>query len=140
MIDQFTFGDSTNSPDATSLPVRLAMALLKDRHGKIDIDLPVRGDMNDPDFRYGRVVLNALVNLITKVATSPFAALGNLVGGSGEDLQYVDFDPANREFTDKEQRSCDHWSKALNERPALRLEVVGRADPKLDGHAIAERR
>ena len=95
VIDQFTFGDSTNSPDATSLPVRLAIALLKDRHGKIEIDLPVRGDMNEPDFRYGRVVLNALVNLITKVAASPFAAIGSLVGGSGEDLQYVAFDPGS---------------------------------------------
>lgn len=71
--------------------MRLAVGLLKDRRGRIDIDLPVRGDLNEPDFRYGRVVLNALVNLITKVATSPFSALGGLVGGGGEDLQFIEF-------------------------------------------------
>jgi len=140
VIDQFTFGDSTNSPDATSLPVRLAIALLKDRHGKIEIDLPVRGDMNEPDFRYGRVVLNALGNLITKVAASPFAAIGSLVGGSGEDLQYVAFDPGSAELTDKDRSKLRSLEKALNERPGLRLEVVGRADPKLDGHAIAKQK
>jgi hypothetical protein len=138
MIDQFTFGESTNSPDATSLPVRLAVALLKDRHGRIAIDLPVRGDLNEPDFRYGRVVLNALVNLITKIAASPFAALGNLIGGAGEELQYVEFDPGESALTENEQPKVRALSKALNERPALRLEVVGNVDPKLDGRALAE--
>jgi hypothetical protein len=76
LVDQLTFGEKTDSPDATSLPVRLAVGLLKDRRGRIDIDMPVRGDLNEPDFRYGRVVLNALVNLITKVATSPFFGAG----------------------------------------------------------------
>ncbi|MGH7258675.1 MAG: DUF748 domain-containing protein, partial [Nitrospiraceae bacterium] len=137
-IDQFTFGESTNSPDATSLPVRLAVALLKDRHGQIAIDLPVRGDLNEPDFRYGRVVLNAVVNLITKIATSPFAALGNVVGGSGEELQFVEFDPGESALTESEQRKVESLSKALNERPALRLEVIGNVDPKLDGRALAE--
>jgi hypothetical protein len=140
VIDQFTFGEKTDSPDATSLPVRLAIALLKDRHGKIEIDLPVRGDMNEPDFRYGRAVLNALGTLITKVATSPFAAIGSLVGGDGEDLQYVAFDPGSAELTDADQRKLRSLEKALNERPALRLEVVGRADPKLDSPAMAKQK
>ncbi|HVG02024.1 MAG TPA: DUF748 domain-containing protein, partial [Nitrospira sp.] len=91
LIDQFTFGEQTPSPDATNLPVRLAIGLLKDRRGLIDIDMPVRGDLREPDFKYGRVLLNALVNVISKVVTSPFAALGGLVGGRGEDLQYLEF-------------------------------------------------
>lgn len=140
VIDQFTFGEKTDSPDATSLPVRLAVALLKDRHGKIEVDLPVRGDLNEPDFKYGRVLLDALVNLITKVATSPFAAIGNLVGGSGEDLQYIAFDPGSAELTDADRSKLQSLEKALNERPALRLEVMGRADPKLDGRAITEQK
>jgi hypothetical protein len=140
VIDQFTFGEKTDSPDATSLPVRLAVALLKDRHGKITVDLPIRGDLSEPDFKYGRVVLDTLANLITKVAASPFAAIGNLVGGDGEDLQYVAFDPGSAELTDADQSKLRSLEKALNERPALRLEVVGRADPKLDGHAIAKQK
>jgi hypothetical protein len=140
VIDQFTFGEKTDSPDATSLPVRLAVALLKDRHGKIEVDLPIRGDLNEPDFKYGRVVLDALVNLITKVATSPFAAIGNLVGGSGEDLQYVAFDPGSAELTDADRTKLQALEKALKERPALRLEVMGRADPSLDGQAIAKQK
>jgi uncharacterized protein involved in outer membrane biogenesis len=137
LVDQFTFGESTNSPDATSLPVRLAVALLKDRHGRIDIDMPVRGDLNEPDFRYGRVVLNALVNLITKVATSPFAALGSLMGGSGDELQYLEFEPGSHELPQSEEAKLTQLAKALEERPALRLEIIGSADPKRDRDAIA---
>jgi hypothetical protein len=140
VIDQFTFGEKTDSPDATSLPVRLAVGLLKDRHGKIEVDLPVRGDMNEPDFKYGRVLLDALVNLITKVAASPFAAIGNLVGGSGEELQYVAFDPGSAELTDADRGKLQTLQQALNERPALRLEVEGRADPSLDGQALAQQK
>ncbi|WP_447597928.1 DUF748 domain-containing protein [Nitrospira sp. Nam80] len=140
VIDQFTFGEKTDSPDATSLPVRLAVALLKDRQGKIEIDLPVRGDLNEPDFKYGQVLLDALVNLITKVAASPFAAIGNLVGGNGEELQYVAFDPGSAELTDADRGKLQTLEKALNERPALRLEVEGRADPSLDGRALAQQK
>ncbi|HJR77506.1 MAG TPA: DUF748 domain-containing protein, partial [Nitrospiraceae bacterium] len=140
VIDQFTFGEKTDSPDATSLPVRLAVALLKDRHGKIEVDLPIRGDLNEPDFKYGRVLLDTLGNLITKVAASPFAAIGNLVGGDGEELQYVAFDPGRADLTDADRSKLRSLEKALNDRPALRLEVMGRADPKLDGHAIAKQK
>ena len=137
LVDQLTFGEKTDSPDATSLPVRLAVGLLKDRRGRIDIDLPVRGDLNEPDFRYGRVVLNALVNLITKVATSPFSALGGLVGGGGEDLQFIEFAAGIEEVGASEQRKLDSIAKALQERPALRVDVIGTADPVRDRDAMA---
>ncbi|CAE6725329.1 DUF748 domain-containing protein [Nitrospira defluvii] len=137
LVDQLTFGEKTDSPDATSLPVRLAVGLLKDRRGLIDIDLPVRGDLNEPDFRYGRVVLNALVNLITKVATSPFSALGGLVGGGGEDLQFIEFAAGIEEVGEAEQRKIDSIANALQERPALRVDVIGTADPARDRDALA---
>ncbi|MCD4804949.1 MAG: DUF748 domain-containing protein, partial [Desulfobacterales bacterium] len=89
-MDQFTFGERIDSPDATTLPVRLAVALLRDREGRIDIDLPVQGDLNDPEFSYGRIVVNALVNLITKIVSSPFDMLAGLIGGDGEGLSFVD--------------------------------------------------
>lgn len=137
LVDQLTFGDKTDSPDATTLPVRLAVGLLKDRRGRIDIDMPVRGDLNEPDFRYGRVVLNALVNLLTKVATSPFSALGGLVGGGGEDLQFVEFQAGSESLESTEQRKLESIAKALEERPALRVDVTGVADPTRDRQALA---
>lgn len=140
-VDQLTLGEKTESPDATSLPVRLALALLKDRRGQIDIDLPVRGDLNDPDFHYGRVVLNALVNLITKVATSPFAALGSMLpGGGGEDLQYIEFDAGQDKMGQGERNKLASLGKALAARPGLRLEVVGSADPTTDRRALTEQK
>jgi hypothetical protein len=137
LIDQFTFGEGTDSPDATGLPVRLAVALLKDRRGVIDIDMPVRGDLSEPDFKYGRVALNALVNVITKVATSPFAALGGLVGGGGEDLQFIEFQAGSDAVESAGQQKIESIAKALQERPVLRIEVIGTADPKQDRDAIA---
>ncbi len=137
LIDQFTFGDPVESPDATNLPVRLAVALLKDRRGRIDIDLPVRGDLSEPDFRYGRVVLNVLTNLITKVVTSPFIALGGLVGGGGEDLQFIQFAAGAEDLAASERQKLDAVAKALAERPALRVEVVGAVDSSQDREALA---
>jgi hypothetical protein len=137
LVDQFTFGEKTDSPDATGLPVRLAVGLLQDRHGRIDIDMPVRGDLNEPDFRYGKVVLNALVNVITKVATSPFAALGGLVGGGGEDLQFIEFQAGSGELENAEQQKVSSIANALQQRPALLVEIIGAADPQVDRDALA---
>ena len=75
VVDQLTFGEKVDSPDATSLPVPLAVALLKDRRGRIDIDLPIRGDLNDPDFKYGKVMVSTLLNLLMKIVASPFTLL-----------------------------------------------------------------
>ena len=84
LADQFTFGKRIDSPDATTLPVRLAVALLRDREGRIDIDLPVRGDLNDPEFSYNRIVVNPLVNLITKIVSSQLACWLVLSGQMGK--------------------------------------------------------
>ncbi len=86
VLDQLTFGDKVDSPSATSLPVLLAVALLKDRHGVIDIDLPIGGSLDDPQFSVGGVIVKVLVNLITKAVTAPFALLGRLFGGGTEEM------------------------------------------------------
>jgi len=137
-MDQFTFGERIDSPDATTLPVRLAAALLKDREGKIDIDLPVRGDLNDPEFSYGRIVANALVNLITKIVSSPFDMLAGLIGGDGEGLSFVDFEFGSAALGTEQIRKLEQLAKGLHERPALRLEIKGVADTKHDRVALAE--
>jgi hypothetical protein len=139
LLDQLTMGDKSESPDATSLPIPLALALLKDRNGQIDIDLPVSGNLNDPDFSYGGVIWNALANLLTKIVTSPFSMIGGLIGGSGEDLQYIAFPAGNAQLTSAEQEKLNALGKALDERPALRLEIAGAADPQIDRQALATR-
>ena len=89
-LDQFTLGESVDSPDATSLPVSLAIALLKDRSGEISLDIPVSGNLDDPEFSVGGVIIQVLVNLVAKAATSPFALLASLIP-EGQDLQYLFF-------------------------------------------------
>ena len=138
LVDQITMGGRVESPDATSLPIPLALALLKDRKGQIDIDLPVRGNLDDPDFSYGGIIWNALGNLITKVATSPFSIVGGLIGGNSEDLQFVAFPAGTDELLPVEQEKLIALAKALTDRPGLQLEITGTADPDVDGRALAE--
>jgi hypothetical protein len=137
-VDQLTFGEKTDSPDAVSLPVPLAVALLKDRKGRIDIDLPIRGDLNDPDFKYGKVVWSTLLNLLTKLVASPFTLMGKLIpgGGNGEDLQFVAFEPGSGELLSAELKKLAVLTKGLEERPGLRLEIIGAADPVKDRQAL----
>ena len=137
-IDQLTLGDATDSPDAPSLPVPLALALLKDRDGRIDIDLPVRGDLNNPEFSYGQLVLQTLVNLITKAATSPFTMIGGLLVGSGDDLAVVQFPVGQAALAEGQIEKLSTLASALSRRPGLRLEITGGADPTKDGLSMAE--
>ncbi|MGH7229586.1 MAG: DUF748 domain-containing protein [Nitrospiraceae bacterium] len=138
VIDQLTLGEKVEGPDATSLPVKLAIALLKDRNGVIDIDLPVRGDLNDPDFQYGRLLLNVFMNLITKAVTSPFNLIAGLVGASGEELSGVQFPLGSASLPPASETKLKTLAKALADRPGLRLEVAGAADPGADATALAE--
>lgn len=137
-VDQLTFGEKTNSPDATSLPVPLIVALLKDRKGLIEIDMPIRGDLNDPDFKYGKAVISTLLNLLGKVVASPFALMGKLVpdGGSEEDLQFIEFPPGSASLIDSERSKLETLEKALDERAGLRLDITGTTDSTRDTPAL----
>ena len=139
ILDQFTLGENVDSPDAMGLPVRLAIALLKDSRGVIDLDLPVKGSLDDPQFSYGKIVWKAFVSLITKAVTAPFAALGNLFGG-GPDLEKVAFAPGSTVPDPTQQAQLDTIAKGLAAKPELRLDVPGATDVKLDGEAIARRK
>jgi hypothetical protein len=131
-LDQFTFGEKVNSPDATHLPVRLAIAILKDRDGKIVLDVPIEGNLDDPKFRIGKVVMYAIGNILEKVATSPFSLLGAVFGGGGEELSYQDFAPGSAELSPDNVTKLDSLVKGLYERPALQLEISGSVDPASD--------
>lgn len=129
-IDQLTLGGNVDSPKATSLPVGLAISLLKNRNGEIKLDIPVSGSIDDPEFSIWGIVLQVLVNLLTKAATSPFALLGSLMGG--EELGYVEFDYGLSAVTDQNAKKLDTLVIALYDRPALKLEIAGYADPAND--------
>lgn len=135
-LDQFTLGQGIDSPDATDLPVGLALALLKDREGEIHIDLPISGDVDDPDFSIGGIVLGALRNLITKVAMSPFAMLGGLGGSGGESMSSVAFAPGSATLEPSEVSKLDTLAKGLAERPALSVELAGQATVEIDRPAL----
>lgn len=141
-VDQLTFGQKVESPDATSLPVPLLVALLQDRKGLIAIDLPIRGNLADPDFKYGRVVISTLLNLLGKVVASPFSLLGKLVpgGGSGDDLQFVEFQPGSALLADDEVKKLALLEQALDERAGLRLDIKGTTDAVVDGAALRRRK
>ncbi|GFO66450.1 flagellar motor protein MotB [Geomonas limicola] len=130
-IDQFTFGKAVESDKATKLPVRLAVALLKDRKGEIHLDLPVVGQTDDPKFSVWGVVLQMLKNLLVKAATSPFALLGSLFGG-GEDFSAIPFDPGSAHIGKPDEAKLLKLAKLLDERPALNLEISGFVDRERD--------
>ncbi|HEY7964826.1 MAG TPA: DUF748 domain-containing protein [Steroidobacteraceae bacterium] len=122
VVDQLELGERVESPDAVHLPLKIAVALLKDRHGVIDLDLPMNGSLDDPKFRIGPIIWKVFVNLITKAATAPFALLGHLFGGS-EHMNVVEFAPGSAELDKPAQDQLTALVKALNERPQLKLDV-----------------
>ena len=137
LLDQFTFGNPVNSPDAVGLPVKLAVALLKNRQGKIKLDLPLRGDMSDPQFSLGGIIFKMIFNVISKAVTSPFALLGSMFGG-GEDVNLITFDPGSIIITPENQKKLAAVAKALYERPGLKLDIQGQVDPVTDRQGLKD--
>jgi uncharacterized protein involved in outer membrane biogenesis len=136
-IDQFTFGDKVESPQATKLPVKLAVALLKDRKGEIRLDLPVSGSLDDPKFSVWGVILKILVNLISKAATSPFSLLGAAFGG-GEELSFMEFDYGSTALTEASTKKLETITKALRDRPSLKMDIEGHVDMERDKDGLRQ--
>jgi uncharacterized protein involved in outer membrane biogenesis len=136
-IDQFTFGDKVESPKATKLPVRLAVALLKNRNGEIKLDLPVTGSLDDPKFSIWGIILKILINLISKAATSPFSLLGAVFGG-GEELSYVEFDYGSTIISEANVKKLDTIVKALHDRPSLKMDIEGHVDMEKDREGLKQ--
>ncbi len=124
------------SPDAIKAPVKLAIALLKDRSGQIKLDIPVSGSIDDPKFRIGPIIWQVIRNLIVKAATAPFALIGALFGGGGEQLSYVEFDYGSAKLTDAAMKKIEAVTKALSERPALGLDIEGHVSPEEDKEGL----
>ena len=139
-LDQFTFGEHVDSPEATHLPVRLAIAILKDRNGRIVLNVPIEGSLDDPKFRIGKVVTRAIENILEKVATSPFSLLGAIFGGGGEELGYQEFNAGSAELTATDRQKLDAMAKGLYQRPGLKLEITGTVDPVGDKEGLQRAR
>ncbi|HEU4777551.1 MAG TPA: DUF748 domain-containing protein, partial [Telluria sp.] len=137
ILDQLTFGKESSNPDVKKLPVRLAVALLSDRNGIIDISVPVGGTLDDPQFSIGGIILKIIGNAIVKTVTSPFALLASAFGG-GDELSTLDFDAGRAAITTGGEGKLGALAKALNERPGLKLDIVGHADPARDLDALKQ--
>lgn len=138
LIQKFEFGQKVDSKDALNLPYGLALALLEDPQGRINISLPVEGDMSDPKFKYTHLIWQVTRNFFVKLVTKPFAVLGSLLGSdsSTDELGTVKFLPGKSALTDEEKTKLTELVKGLNERPKLMLEVNGSIDPVMDWKAI----
>ncbi|WP_404425574.1 DUF748 domain-containing protein [Nibricoccus sp. IMCC34717] len=131
-----TLGAATESPDAVKAPVGLALALLRDRSGKIELDVPVAGSLDDPEFRISKVVWRIVGNLLTKAATSPFALIGSMFGGGGEELGYQDFGAGLAALDADAVRKVGVVAKALRERPSLAVDIAPAWDVVADTGAL----
>ena len=139
IINQLQLGDKVESPDSVGLPLKLAVALLKDRNGVIDIDLPVTGTLDDPKFRLGPIIWKAVVHLLVKIVASPFALLGNLFGG-GADLSSVDFAPGSAVLAASATENVAALKKALDERPSLSIDIPSTVDPSADRKTLEQQK
>lgn len=135
-LDGFTFGEKVQHPDATSLPVKLGFAVLRDRQGQIVLDVPVEGSLDDPDFSFGRVIVRALLNILRNIVTAPFKLLGSLFGGGGADLSEAPFDAGAGTLTAEARTRLDALRKSLIERPELKLSIEGAVDSVADREAL----
>lgn len=141
LVEQLQLGERVDSPDALDLPIRLAVALLKDTKGRISLELPIEGDLNNPQFSVMPIVWQTLRNLVLRAAQAPFKMLGGLVaGGSSEDLGSVSFAPGASDLSAEAQNALDKLSVALKERPDLKLEIEGTSAASSDGPLIAQQR
>ncbi len=139
IFDQLTLGKKVESENATSLPLDLALSLLKDTKGQINLDLPIDGDMSDPTFHFGKVLGTVLKNFVTSVVTQPFKFLGGLVGiGSGQDLGFVTFDPGAGQLDQTQKEKLDKLAMVLNKKPDLKLEILGQYNKVNDAEQLRQ--
>ncbi len=130
-LDQLKLGEKVQSPDAPDLPLSLAVSLLQDRNGIIDVNLPISGSLDDPQFSIGGIVMQVIGNIITKAVTAPFALLGSVAGGGGN-LDFLEFEPGSARLSAASEKKLETLGTALTDRPGLKLDITGRADPASD--------
>jgi hypothetical protein len=139
MLDQLTFGDKVTAPGAGNLPVRLAVAILKDSKGQINLDIPVSGSLADPQFSIGSVIWHALSNILVKAVTAPFSLMANAFGGKGSQaVNYIAFKPGFATLSTGAKQQLDAIAKALQAKPSLKIQLTGVVDPTVDREGLRE--
>ncbi len=138
VIDQLTLGEEIESPNSVSLPVKLAISLLKDRNGVIDLELPIEGSLDDPEFSVFGLLGKVMLNILTKAVAAPFTIVAGLVD-SDADLSHVIFTPGGSELSNEQKKNLDMLAEGLDKRPELKLEVQGVAFKGEDGQGLAEK-
>ncbi len=139
LMEQLTLGEKVESEDAPDLPLDLALAILKDSQGRIDLGLPVSGSLEDPQFSFGGLIGKALLGLVTKIVTAPFRALGALFGGGEDvDMSQIAFDAGSAELSGREREKLARLAEALGKRPNLALEIEPGVNPEVDGRALRD--
>jgi len=136
-IDQLILGNEVDSPDALKLPVKLGIALLQNRKGEIDLDIPVTGDIDAPEFSVGYFIIKIIGNIIEKAVTAPFALIGSIFGG-GEELGYAEFGYGSSAITEENAKKLDILITALYDRPLLKLDIEGHADIDKDTESLRQ--
>ena len=139
LVDQLAFGDKVESPDATTLPVLFAVKLLKDKNGRIDLQLPVSGSLEDPKFEFGALIAQVVRNMFGMAATSPFSLMTASAGGKegeADDLAFIEFEPGSATISPAGEKKLETLVKLLQDRPGLALEIAPRVDPAKDVEAL----
>ena len=139
VMDKLTLGERVESPTAMNLPLDLAIAILQDSDGKIDLGLPVSGSLDDPQFSYGKIIWKAITNVLTKIVTAPFRALASLFGGNAEKLEKISFEAGDSVLTPPEREKFNSIKQILGKRPGLALTVHGAWNADIDRPVIQER-
>jgi len=139
VVEQLEFGDKTESKQAVSLPIKLAVSLLKNRDGVIELDIPVNGSLDDPQFKLAPIIWKVFVNILEKAVTAPFALLGSLFGG-GPDLQFIDFEPGAADLDSGATAKAQTILKALSARPQLKIDVPIAVVETLDRPSLIDAR
>lgn len=138
IMDKLTLGDRVENTTAKNLPLDLAIAILQDSDGRIDLGLPVSGSLDDPQFSYGRIIWKAIGNILTKIVTAPFRALGALFGGGGEKLEQIAFEAGEAALTPPEKEKFKQIAQILGKRPGLALSIHGVWSAEVDRPVLKE--
>ena len=136
LLEQFTLGERVESPTAINLPLDLAIALLTDSKGRIDLSVPVRGNVDHPEFAYGHLIWQAIRTVIVNIVTAPFRALASLFGGGAEKVDAIAFEAGRAQLPPPEREKLARVAGVLKQRPQLRLGIEGRYDTTHDGAAL----
>ena len=136
IVKSIELGDEMETEDGSSLPLGFVIALLEDSDGVIDIDMPIRGNLDKPDFKYGALVWKTFANLVLKAVASPFKFLGSMMGIDGEDLEYVEFEAGSLVILPSEREKLDNIAKLLIKRPKISINIGGGYNLQTDKSSI----